>query len=107
MGKLVTVQKTITTEAVQINTPEEDAYVRAWLADMFRLSLDAITEEEAVELAQAQDLTPIVEAHGWFAKDKDSHLVYVIAPENFIDDFEEVDEIDIVGETDTFTFEEN
>lgn len=82
-GKIVTIQKTTTTKAVQINTPEEDAEVRTWLADMFKVQIDQITQEEAEDLARAQDLSPIVGAGGWFAKDEGNPIIYIISPEDY------------------------
>ena len=47
-GKIVTIQKTIKSEAVRIDTPEEDAQVRTWLAGMFVECRSEPTEKRPV-----------------------------------------------------------
>lgn len=95
MGKLVLIKKTISAEAIQVNSPEEDARVREWLSEMFLVGIEGISQEEAVELAQAQELSPVIDAKAWFARDIGSQVVYIIPPEDFIVQFEEVSEEDI------------
>lgn len=92
MGKILTVQKTIETQVVQINSPEEDAVVRAWLAEMFKAQIADITQEDAEALAGDQFLTPIVEAHGYFARDKGDSNIYIIPAPDLIKNYEEVSE---------------
>lgn len=108
MGKLITIQKTVTAQAVKINSPEEDALVREWLAEMFEQGIDGISPQEAVELAQSQELAPVIDAQAWFARDNGSPVVYIIPPEQFVVNFEEISEEDIpAAESESFKFEEN
>jgi hypothetical protein len=87
-GNIVTIQKTITADAVQINSPEEDAVVRSWLTEMFEQGIEGISRQEAEELSRAQELAPVIEAGAYFARDVGSVVVYIITPEEFSSAYE-------------------
>lgn len=106
MTNIVTIQKTITSEAVKVDSPEADALVRQWLVEMFQVQLDGITQVEAEDLARAQVLTPIVEAGAYFARDNGDKTVFIIPPEDFASGYVEVGATEIPAlVTDSFSFE--
>lgn len=76
MGNIRVVRKTQLSEAIQINTPEEEAVVREWLSAMG--VVDA-------------DLKPLQEKNFWFLRDEGSEIVYVSPEEDFKQTFETVD----------------
>jgi len=104
MGKIVTIKKTTPAQAVKITTPEEEKVVRGWLADMFVAEYpDQIsTREQAEELAEAQELEPVVQAGFWFARDHGSNIVYMIEPDEFEKAHEVVSSQDVLGEASAF-----
>ncbi len=104
MGKMLTIQKTTRTHAIKITSPEEEEVVRGWLADMFVTDYpEQITNRaQAVELAEAQELTPVITAGYYFARDEGSVAVYMIEPDEFTKAFEVVDNKDILGATSAF-----
>jgi hypothetical protein len=91
MGKILLIEKKVLTQAVQINSPEEDEVVRRWLGEMFKAQLPHMDDEAIAELAELQDLAPITDAGGWFARDGDEVMVYIIDPETFEESYNVVE----------------
>lgn len=104
MGKILTLQKTTRTRAIKVTSPEEEEVVRGWLADMFVTDYpeQISTREQAEELANAQELTPVIEGGFWFARDEGSVAVYMIEPDEFTKSFEVLDTKDVLGEASAF-----
>lgn len=76
MGNIRVVTKTQLSEAIQINTPEEEAVVREWLSGMGVVD---------------PDLKPLQEKNFWFLRDEGSEIVYLSSAEDFEKNFKTED----------------
>lgn len=85
---ILKVRKTIISEAIQINSPEDEAQVREWLKEFLG---------EAT--AQAANLEQLKSSRVYFMRDSGSPIVYITGVGEFEKDYEEAFE-----ETDDFGF---
>jgi len=113
MGKIITVRKVRSAEAVLITSDEEEALVREWLAEYIAEFGDDFDSAAQQDFASTADLESIKENRMWVLRDEGSKMVYVVPAADFLEDYEEVNEADIeplendLKFLESFTFEDN
>jgi hypothetical protein len=90
MGTIHKVQKIISSEAILIESPEEEEQVRVWLAEFFLDMIDGLDYDEAKKLADAEDLEPLKSDRIWFMRDENQKGVYMSPDKDFNIIFEKV-----------------
>lgn len=94
MGTIITARKVRLTEAVQINSEEEEKIVRQWIAESYG-------DEEA---GKSADLEELKSKHFYFMRDKGSNILFLMHPADFLSDYEEVSEEELEAINDPFKF---